>query len=351
LRSLQWQDYTLAARTARLEEIVQTNQAPSVLNPDVKVWLNGKIVGAEEARLPHLTHTFHYGLGAFEGIRSYQIRPGVGAVFRLQEHMNRLIGSCHLVTLDRGLQYNKAQIGQACVEALQANHLDSGYLRPVIYFGAGAMGIGAATNPVEVMISAGKWGAYLGADGLRNGIRAGISSFQRPGHTGTMSKGKLTGQYINSILAKREAVSNGFDEAILLNEQGYITEASGENLFMIKDGKLQTPSLGMNILAGITRASIIEFAADLGLEVVERVFARDELYQAEEVFLTGTAAEVTPVREIDHRLIGSGTRGPLTQKIQETFFDIAYGRNTKYRHWLTEYSIANHAAVHTATAV
>ena len=316
---------------------------------EVRVWLNGRIVDSEGARLHHLTHSFHYGLGAFEGVRAYEIAPGVGAVFRLREHMTRLMNSCHLVTLDKGLQWSGEQLGLACVEALRANHLASGYLRPVVYLAHGAMGVGAAGNPVHAMIAAWKWGAYLGEDGLKHGIRACISSFQRPGHATTLTKGKVTGQYVNSILAKREALMNGYDEAILLNEQGYITEASGENLFMVQDGLLVTPPLGMNILGGITRATVIEVASDLGLTVVERPFARDELYCADEVFLTGTAAEVTPVREVDGRKIGSGTRGVITAELQETYFDIVYGRAPKYERWLTRYELA--AAQSAAVAV
>lgn len=306
---------------------------------DVRVWLNGKMVDAEGAKLPHLTHAFHYGLGAFEGIRAYEVRPGAGAVFRLQEHIKRLMNSCHLVTLDKGLQFSAQELEDACVATLRANKLAGGYLRPVVYIAAGAMGVGAANNPIHAMIAAWKWGAYLGEDGLQNGIRACISSFQRPGHATTLTKGKLTGQYVNSILAKREAVTNGFDEAILLNEQGYVTEASGENLFMVQDGLLVTPPLGMNILGGITRMTIIEMACDMGLTVVERPFARDELYCAEEVFLTGTAAEVTPVREVDGRKIGIGKRGPVTEELQAAYFDVVYGRNPRYDRWLTHYEV------------
>lgn len=314
---------------------------------DVRVWLNGKMVDAEDARLPHLTHSFHYGLGAFEGIRAYETKPGMGAVFRLEDHVKRLMNSCHLVTLDKGLQFNAEQLADACVATLCANKLAAGYLRPVVYIAAGAMGVGAAGNPVHAMIAAWKWGAYLGEDGMQNGIRACISSFQRPGHATTLTKGKLTGQYINSILAKREAVMNGYDEAILLNEQGYVTEASGENLFMVQEGLLVTPPLGMNILAGITRATIIEIACDMGFTVVERPFARDELYCADEVFLTGTAAEVTPVREVDGRRIGLGGRGEVTTALQAAYFDAVYGRNPRYERWLTRFEVAM-PAVHIA---
>ena len=282
---------------------------------DVRVWLNGKMVESEEARLPHLTHTFHYGLGAFEGIRAYQQhQSGYGAVFRLGDHINRLLASCHLVTLDQGLTYDVPTLSRACVDTLIANGLDEGYLRPVIYIADGAMGIGAKGNPIHAMVAAWKWGAYLGEEGLANGIRASISSFKRPGHASVMSKAKLTGQYINSILAKREAVSNGFDEAILLNEQGYITEATGENIFMVIEGELVTPPLSANILSGITRASIIEIART-------------------------RAAEVTPVREIDRRTIGRGARGPMTEELQQAFFDIVRGRNDDYAHWLTPFSL------------
>ncbi len=306
---------------------------------EVKVWLNGKLVDAEEARLPHLTHTFHYGLGAFEGIRSYEVRPGVGAVFRLKEHITRLFESCHLVTIDKALDYTRQDLEDAVVAALRANNLPTGYARPVIYIASGAMGIGAMKNPVHAMVAAWNWGAYLGDDGMKRGIRCCISSFPKPGVSGTMAKGKLTGQYINSILAKREAVTNGYEEAILLNEQGFVTEATGENLFMVKDGVIITPPLGMNILAGITRATLIEIARDLGYTVVERVFARDELYSADEVFLTGTAAEVTPVRDIDSRSIGAGSRGPVTEELQRTYFDIVFGRVPKYDRWLTYYDV------------
>ncbi len=311
----------------------------SLQKPDARVWLNGRIVTAEEARLPHLTHSFHYGLAVFEGIRSYEQRPGQGGVFRLREHIKRLFDSAHIATIDSGLKFTVDEVCQACVDTLRANNLDSGYLRPVIFVAEGAMGIGARDNPIHVMIAAWKWGAYLGEAGLQRGIAAKISAFQRPGHATVMSKAKINGQYVNSIMAKREAVACGADEAILLNEQGYVTEATGENLFMVQQGKLVTPPLGMNILAGITRATILHIARDLGIETVERQFARDELYCADEVFLTGTAAEVTPVREVDGRRIGAGARGPLTEQLQRRYFETVQGREPRYASWLTPYSI------------
>ena len=307
--------------------------------PDVRVWLNGQIVTAEGARLPHLTHSFHYGLAAFEGIRSYEIAPGQGAVFRLHEHCRRLLNSAHIATLDIGLQYTADDLAAGCIAALQANKLAQGYLRPVIYIADGAMGIGAAGNPIHVLIAAWKWGAYLGEEGLRNGIRAKISAFQRPGHATVMSKAKITGHYVNSILAKREALACGADEAILLNEQGYVTEASGENIFMVQGDTLITPPLGLNILGGITRATILQMARAMRIPTEERLFARDELYCADEVFLTGTAAEVTPVREVDGRKIGVGHRGPVTGALQSAFFDVVQGRNASYSQWLTPFSV------------
>lgn len=314
-------------------------------SPDVRVWLNGRIVDADGARLPHLTHSFHYGLAAFEGIRAYQVAPGQGAVFRLREHCRRLVDSAHIATLDIGLEYSVDDLAAACVAALQANNLAEGYLRPVIYIADGAMGIGASGNPIHVLIAAWKWGAYLGEEGLRNGIRAKISAFQRPGHATVMSKAKITGHYVNSILAKREALACGADEAILLNEQGYVTEASGENIFMVQNGVLITPPLGMNILGGITRATILQMARDLGMPAEERLFARDELYCADEVFLTGTAAEVTPVRVVDGRKIGVGFRGPITERLQSAYFDVVKGRNAKYGDWLTKFSITQAASI------
>lgn len=307
----------------------------------VHVWLNGKVISEEQARLPHLTHSFHYGLAAFEGLRAYQTRPGRGAIFRLKDHVRRLLESCKVTTLDRGLKVSGDELAQGCITALQANQLDAGYIRPVIYIGDGAMGIGAQNNPVHALIAAWKWGAYLGEEGLKNGIRCRISSFQRPGHATVMSKAKINGQYVNSILAKREATATGFDEAILLNEQGYVTEASGENVFMVQGGKLVTPPLGLNILGGITRATVLQIARDQGIETVERLFARDELYCADEVFLTGTAAEVTPVREVDGRQVGIGSRGPITELLQREYFETVQGRrDEQYGHWLTYYDVA-----------
>ncbi|MBP47718.1 MAG: branched chain amino acid aminotransferase [Myxococcales bacterium] len=306
----------------------------------VQVWIDGRLVTTDAAKLSHLTHTFHYGLGAFEGIRSYAQADGTSAVFRLREHIERLFASCHLVTISRKeIDLSVDQVMAACIDTLRANDLAEGYIRPVIYLGAGAMGIGALTNPVHTMVAAWEWGAYLGAESLEHGIDACVSSFRRAEHSSTLSKGKLTGQYINSILAKREAIRNGYAEAILLNSQGFVTEASGENLFMICDGELITPPLGMNILAGITRATVMELAREQNISVAERRFARDELYLADEVFLTGTAAEVSPVRSIDGRTIGSGTRGPITTSLQKRYFDVVKGNEGEHSHWRSSYTV------------
>ena len=300
---------------------------PDIATPETMVWLNGEMVDGEKAKLSHLTHTFHYGLGAFEGIRSYRSDDGQSAVFRLRDHVQRLIASCHLVTLGNQLNYGRDELEAACVQTLRANGLDSGYIRPVVYLADGAMGVGARSNPVHTLVAAWEWGAYLGEEGLTKGIDACISSYRRPSHGGVMSKGKLTGQYINSILAKREALENGFAEAILLNEQGYVTEASGENLFIVSGEEVITPPLGMNILAGITRATVMELARDLGYEVTERAFARDELYLADEVFMTGTAAEV-------NQLAVAAIGQKLDQGVEQVAGSLAVqGRNGK---WLTQ---------------
>ena len=306
---------------------------------EVRIWPNGELVDAEGARLSHLTHTFHYGLGVFEGIRSYEIGPGVGAIFRLDEHIRRLIMSCRMVTIAEEPPFTFEQLRDACVDVLRANCLAEGYLRPVIYLASGSMGVGARDNPVHAMVCGWKWGAYLGDAGLERGIRACLSSYTRPSLSSALAKAKLTGGYVNGILAKREALAHGYDEGILLNDQGYVTEASGENLFMVIDGVIVTPPLGMNILAGITRATIIEVARDRGWQVDERVFGRDEMYSADEVFMTGTAAEVTPVREIDGRRIGIGRRGPVTTELQALYFDIIRGKRDTYRRWLTTFEL------------
>jgi branched-chain amino acid aminotransferase len=295
------------------------------------IWIDGKLVRWEDAQLPFLTHTFHYGLGVFEGIRAYKTSSGA-SIFRLREHMKRLCESAQIVQL--AMPFGVDELCQGAIELLRANQQTECYLRPVAYYGDEAMGLGAV-NSVHVGIAAFKWGAYLGDEAVRQGIRAKISSFPRRTVNSVPPKGKITGAYVNSILAKREAQQCGYDEAIMLDAQGYVAEASGENIFMVKDGVLLTPPLSAAILAGITRDAIIRIATDLKMAVREESFARDQLYVADECFLTGTAAEVTPVREVDGRKLGDGASGPMTRELQSVFFRAARGEDARYREWLT----------------
>jgi branched-chain amino acid aminotransferase len=297
---------------------------PSKLIPVEKLWLDGRLVPFAEASVHVLTHTLHYGLGAFEGVRCYARTDGRGAVFRLADHVDRLFQSCQIATIP--VPMSRAQIIEACLETLRANQLREAYLRPLVFLGDGGdFGLSALYNPVRVAIATFQTGAYLGDEGLKRGIRAKVSSFTRP--NSTLSKGKITGQHVNSILAKREALKAGYAEAILLDGQGLVAEASGENLFMVRHGRLLTPPLSAPILEGITRDTILTLAAEVGLSVEQRGISRDELYLADEVFLTGTAAEITPVREIDDRPIGAGTMGPITERLQTAYFELVRGKS------------------------
>lgn len=297
-----------------------------------KIWLNGSLVPWDEAKVHVLTHTLHYGLGAFEGIRCYRRHDGKSAIFRLREHVERLFESAHIG--DMPLSWTRDQVIEACLETVRVNKLDECYIRPLVFVGEGAMGLYGKDNPVHLTIAAWRWGAYLGDEGLERGIRAKVSSYTRSSVNSTMTKAKLVGNYVNSILAKREVVAAGYQEAIMLDAQGYVSEASGENIFMVKRGKLYTPSVGASILAGITRATILELCGELGLALEERPISRDELYVADEVFFTGTAAEVTPVREIDDRQVGAGTRGPITKRIQDKYFELVRGPELRHPEWL-----------------
>jgi branched-chain amino acid aminotransferase len=296
-----------------------------------KIWLDGSLLPWDEARVHVLTHTLHYGLGVFEGIRCYRTDDGRSAVFRLPEHMRRLFESAHINLLD--VPYTREAVTQAVVDCLRANRLAEGYIRPLVFIGDGVMGLNPADNPIRVAVIVWPWGKYLGDEGMERGIAARVSSFTRHHVNAKMQKGKTCGDYVNSILAKREALLDGYDEAILLDATGLVAEASGENLFLVREGEIRTPPLA-NVLEGITRASVIELARDKGMVVREVPITRDELYVADEVFLTGTAAEVTPVREIDHRRIGAGRRGPITEALQDAFFDVVAGRDRKYERWL-----------------
>jgi branched-chain amino acid aminotransferase len=297
-----------------------------------RIWLDGRMVPWDEARVHVLTHTLHYGLGVFEGIRCYRTDDGRSAVFRLPEHVRRLFESAHINLMK--IPFSRDVVTQAVIDSLRANALAEGYIRPLAFIGDGVMGLNPADNPVRVAVIAWAWGKYLGEEGMERGIRCRVSSFTRHHVNAKMQKGKTCGDYVNSILAKREALLDGYDEAILLDAAGLVAEASGENLFVVRDGEIKTPPLA-NVLEGITRASVIEIARDKGMSVSEVPVTRDELYVADEVFLTGTAAEVTPVREIDHRQIGPGRRGPVTKALQDAFFDVVAGRNRKYERWLT----------------
>jgi branched-chain amino acid aminotransferase len=297
-----------------------------------KIWLDGRMVPWDDAHVHVLTHTLHYGLGVFEGIRCYRTDDGRSAVFRLPEHVRRLFESAHINLMS--IPFSREVVTTAVLDSLRANGLAEGYIRPLAFIGDGVMGLNPADNPIRVAVIAWAWGKYLGEEGMERGICCRVSSFTRHHVNAKMQKGKTCGDYVNSILAKREALLDGYDEAILLDTTGLVAEASGENLFVVRDGEIKTPPLA-NVLEGITRASVIEIARDKGMSVSEAPVTRDELYVADEVFLTGTAAEVTPVREIDHRQVGAGRRGPVTKALQDAFFDAVAGRNPKYERWLS----------------
>ena len=296
-----------------------------------KIWMDGKFVNWEDANVHILTHTLHYGLGVFERIRCYKCEDGRSAVFRLQEHTDRLFESAHIMQVQ--IPYSREDINKAIIETLKVNDLKEGYIRPLVYLSAGSMGIYPKDNPVKVAIAVWSWGAYLGEKAIKEGIRVKISSFTRHHVNVGMTKAKVVGNYVNSILAKREVIAMGYDEALLLDTDGYISEGSGENIFMVKDGLLKTTPL-TSVLRGITRDSVIRIAKDKGIPVLEGRFSRDELYTADEAFFTGTAAEITPIREVDNRKIGEGKPGPVTKIIQETFFNAVKGREKKYAMWL-----------------
>ncbi len=296
-----------------------------------KIWMDGKFVNWADAKVHVLTHTLHYGLGVFEGIRCYQTSRGP-AVFRLSEHVDRLFASAHISALK--IPFSKKQFSDAILETIRINDLEAGYIRPLVYVGYGAMGLYPGKNPVQCAVAVWPWGAYLGDEGLKNGIRVKTSSFTRQHINISMTKAKVCGNYVNSIMGKMEAVSDGYDESLFLDAGGNVSEGSGENLFIVRHGRLKTPPL-YSVLEGITRESVMTIAADEGIEVREANITRDELYSAEEAFFTGTAAEITPVREVDHRSIGPGKPGPVTGLIQSRFFSAVGGENDEYRHWLT----------------
>jgi branched-chain amino acid aminotransferase len=297
------------------------------------IWVDGQLVPWDAAADHMLAHTMHYGVGAFEGIRAYQRGDGRSAIFRLREHVERLLDSCAICTMD--VPYTRDQIMQACADVVRANKMHSAYIRPLVYLGYGALGLGSFEPPVRTMVACYEWGAYLGDEGLKKGIKCMISGFTRANGNAVMNKGKICGQYVTSVLAKRMAIKSGFDEALMLDPQGYVAEGTGENIFVVKKDYVRTPPTSAAILSGITRDTAIQILREQGVEVREEPISRDELYVADEVFLTGTAAEITPVRDIDHRKIGRGEAGPVTRRVQESFFSIVKGNDSKHDHWLS----------------
>jgi branched-chain amino acid aminotransferase len=305
--------------------------AATMADRDGHIWLDGQMVPWREAKVHVLTHTLHYGMGVFEGVRAYNTDKGT-AIFRLQEHTDRLFRSAKILGMK--MPYDKETLNEAQRAVVRENNLESAYIRPMCFYGSEGMGIRADNLNVHTMVAAWSWGAYLGEENMTKGIRIKTSSFTRHHVNITMCKAKANGNYMNSMMALQEAVSCGYDEALLLDAQGFVCEGSGENFFMVRDGVLYTPEL-TSALEGITRDTVITLARDIGLKVVEKRITRDEVYIADEAFFTGTAAEVTPIRELDNRPIGSGTRGPITEKLQAMYFDQVYGRSEVYQNWNT----------------
>ncbi len=303
----------------------------SMSDRDGVIWYDGKLVPWRDATTHVLSHTLHYGMGVFEGVRAYKTDKGT-AIFRLQAHTDRLFRSAHILGMD--IPYSKEQINEATRAAVRENKLESAYIRPMCFYGSEGMGLHAKGLEVHVVVAAWAWGSYLGEDGIENGIRVRTSSFNRHHVNVAMCRAKANGHYINSMLAVQEAIACGADEALLLDTEGYVSEGSGENIFIVRDGVLYTPDI-TSALDGITRATVMQLAGGLGIKVVEKRITRDEVYVADEAFFTGTAAEVTPIRELDGRKIGIGKRGPITEKLQTLYFDVVHGRNGGHPEWLT----------------
>ena len=297
---------------------------------DGVIWFDGEMVDWRDANVHVLTHTLHYGMGVFEGLRAYKTDKGP-AIFRLQEHTDRLFRSAHIMGMD--IPFDKDTINQAHLDSVKQNKLESGYIRPMCFYGSEGMGLRADNLKVHTIVAAWAWGSYLGDDGLEKGIRIKTSSFTRHHVNISMCKAKANGHYINSMLALQEAMHDGYDEALLLDVDGFVAEGSGENIFIVRDGIIYTPEL-TSALEGITRTTLIELANAQGYEVREKRITRDEVYVADEAFFTGSAAEVTPIRELDNRTIGDGKRGPVTEKLQSLYFDVVHGRVPEYEHWL-----------------
>lgn len=298
---------------------------------DGVIWFDGELVPWREAKVHVLTHTLHYGMGVFEGVRAYKAEQGT-AIFRLQAHTDRLFDSAHIMKMD--MPFDKQTLNRAQKTVVRENKLESAYLRPMCFYGSEGMGLRADNLKTHVIVAAWEWGAYLGKDNLENGIRIRTSSYTRHHVNISMCKAKANGHYINSMLALQEAITDGYDEAMLLDNEGYVAEGSGENIFIVKDSVIYTPDL-TSALNGITRNTIFTLCNELGVEIREKRITRDEVYIADEAFFTGTAAEVTPIREVDNRSIGSGSRGPITEKLQTMYFDVVHGRHHVHPEWLT----------------
>ena len=305
---------------------------PPMHDRDGKIWMDGELVEWRDAKIHVLSHTLHYGCGAFEGVRAYETVKGT-AIFRLQEHTERLFNSAKILRMK--IPFSVEEVIEAQRNIVRANNLKSGYVRPLTWIGSQKLGVSPKGNRIHLMVAAWTWGAYLGDEGMKRGIRVKTSSYTRHHVNITMTQAKAVSNYTNSILANMEALDDGYDEALLLDASGFVSEGAGENIFLVKDGVIYTPDLSAGALNGITRNTVFHIAKDLGLEIVQKRITRDEVYIADEAFFTGTAAEVTPIRELDRIEIGIGSRGQITEKIQTAFFDIVNGRNPKYAHWLT----------------
>ncbi|HEX4510855.1 MAG TPA: branched-chain amino acid transaminase [Burkholderiaceae bacterium] len=299
---------------------------------DGKIWMDGELVDWRDAKIHVLTHTLHYGCGAFEGVRAYKTGRGT-AIFRLREHTERLFNSAKILRMK--IPFSPDVVMEAQRQVVRENKLESGYLRPLTWIGSEKLGVSPKGNTIHLMVAAWPWGAYLGEEGLRRGIRVKTSSYTRHHVNITMTQAKAVSNYSNSILANTEATDDGYDEALLLDASGFVSEGAGENVFVVKNNVVYTPDLSAGALNGITRNTVFSICEDLGLKIVEKRITRDEVYIADEAFFTGTAAEVTPIRELDRIELGAGQRGPVTEKIQAAFFDIVNGRNPKYAEWLT----------------
>ena len=308
-----------------------TAAASPLSDRDGKIWMDGQMVDWRDAKIHVLTHTLHYGCGAFEGVRAYEAKDGT-AIFRLQDHTRRLFNSAKILRMK--IPFSEDEVNEAQREVVRANQLESCYIRPLVWIGSEKLGVSPKGNRIHVMVAAWAWGAYLGEDGMSKGIRVKTSSYTRHHVNITMTQAKTVSNYTNSILANMEATDNGYDEAILLDTAGFVAEGSGENVFIVRDGVVYTPDLSAGALNGITRNTVLRICEDLGVELVQKRITRDECYIADEMFFSGTAAEITPIREMDGLQIGAGRRGPITEKIQNAFFDITGGRNAKYSDWL-----------------